>query len=330
LEHQYTPAELSFSTLKNIDAARASALLQAANRANCEIYLGIIHIEESGSAELNYESYSRRSRWRRWQSDDSDESKDYDTDFKVIEPIDIEQYIDTWIDPENRARILGKIPLNEGELSNPDMDWYDDHIYLKPIEPKFIEDLWDTLDSIENAQTLEKAVREIISNPKIFDPPKVLIPALLQIEHEKDALQTNHPFISLWNHAAEYLLSRSEFPHEKPKDRSQEVSISCRCDDCKELQLFARAPDEKVCRFRVRKDRRQHLHQTIEKYKLDMTHETERIGSPQTLVCTKTLRTYEMLCEMRRNDLVSMKSLLSLTTGPGPLRDRLNAAIKKK
>jgi hypothetical protein len=51
LEHQYSPAGLSFAALKNADAARVKVLSEAALRANCVVHLGIVHIEESGSAE---------------------------------------------------------------------------------------------------------------------------------------------------------------------------------------------------------------------------------------------------------------------------------------
>ena len=41
------------------------------------------------------------------------------------------------------------------------------------------------------------------------------------------------------------------------------------------------------------KDRRQHLHRQIGSHGCDVTHVTERIGSPQTLVCTKTRASYQ-------------------------------------
>ena len=50
LEHQYSPDGLSFAGLKSADAARAKVLAQAAERAGCAAHLGIVHIEESGSA----------------------------------------------------------------------------------------------------------------------------------------------------------------------------------------------------------------------------------------------------------------------------------------
>ena len=59
------------------------------------------------------------------------------------------------------------------------------------------------------------------------------------------------------------------------------------------LSRFLSDPAKQEGRFPLRKDRRQHLHQQIEKHHLDLTHVTFRAGSPQTLVCTKTLASYE-------------------------------------
>jgi hypothetical protein len=63
----------------------------------------------------------------------------------------------------------------------------------------------------------------------------------------------------------------------------------------------------------VRKDRRQHLHGQIEHRGLDMTHVTERKGSPQTLVCTKTRRTYQRQCRQHKADCTSMNTLLEIS-----------------
>ena len=61
----------------------------------------------------------------------------------------------------------------------------------------------------------------------------------------------------------------------------------------RELEAFARNPKEQVHRFRARKELRQELHRAIDRGGLDLTHMTERTGSPQTLVCSKTRATYE-------------------------------------
>jgi hypothetical protein len=90
------------------------------------------------------------------------------------------------------------------------------------------------------------------------------------------------------------------------------VRLSCSCADCRELLAFALDPVEQTRRFRVRQNRRQHLHQVIERHGLDMTHVTERKGSPQTLVCTKDRRSYHRRCEQYRKDIESLSALTEL------------------
>jgi len=118
LEHKYTPAELSFATLKNADAARAQVLLEAAKRAGCAVHLGIVHIGDSGAAEPGYEGYqSRRSRWNRYSDDEEEEADDSSSgDFHIVDVCDSWQHVDDWVDPAGRKVDFGKIPLADGEL----------------------------------------------------------------------------------------------------------------------------------------------------------------------------------------------------------------------
>ncbi len=98
----------------------------------------------------------------------------------------------------------------------------------------------------------------------------------------------------------------------KPADYRRPAELSCQCADCRELSRFLADPDEPVHRFRVRKDRRQHLHQIIDGNRCDLTHVTDRRGSPQTLVCTKTTASYEAACriyERDRENLTRIKTL---------------------
>jgi len=48
-----------------------------------------------------------------------------------------------------------------------------------------------------------------------------------------------------------------------------------------------------VRRFSVRKELRKHLHRIIDSDGCDLDHQTDRRGSPQTLVCTKNYASYE-------------------------------------
>jgi hypothetical protein len=99
------------------------------------------------------------------------------------------------------------------------------------------------------------------------------------------------------------------------------------------LRAFAHDPVEQVHRFRLRKDRRQHLHRIIESHGLDMTHETERKGSPQTLVCTKTRQSYRRRCEQYRKDISALETLAQQAGRYGADSETLNrikAACERK
>jgi hypothetical protein len=63
-------------------------------------------------------------------------------------------------------------------------------------------------------------------------------------------------------------------------------AVTCPCRDCLTLNSFLVNPQQQIGRFPVAKKRRQHLHQQLDGL-VGFTHETERQGSPQTLVVTK-------------------------------------------
>lgn len=70
-----------------------------------------------------------------------------------------------------------------------------------------------------------------------------------------------------------------------PTTWSQRTSM-CTCGDCVALNRFLVDPTAKVGRFAVAQKRRQHLHRQLD-VQGGCTSETERRGSPQTLVVTK-------------------------------------------
>ncbi|RMJ07363.1 hypothetical protein CDV36_013034 [Fusarium kuroshium] len=66
--------------------------------------------------------------------------------------------------------------------------------------------------------------------------------------------------------------------------------VHCNCSDCGRLNEFLVDRSREVGRFPVNKQRRGHLHSGLDGANIDCTHTTERRGSPQTLVVTKTFR----------------------------------------
>ncbi len=122
-----------------------------------------------------------------------------------------------------------------------------------------------------------------------------------------------HRAISRWlAECRSALESRVAQVPEKPTDYRRPADLACGCSDCSELSSFLANPDESVHRFSVRKERRRHLHQIIQRHKCDLTHVTERRGSPYTLVCTKTTASYKAARQVHERDkknLIRLKAL---------------------
>ncbi len=171
------------------------------------------------------------------------------------------------------------------------------------LDPPVVAALFNTLGDWEASALRTAAAESLVSRPEAYDPVSLLTPALGLIRVRDSATAI------LWEGGVKFLLRRSGSPPPAPLDWRQEASLGCSCADCRELQAFALDPVETVRRFAIRKDRRQHLHAQIDRHGLDMTHQTERIGSPQTLVCKKHRRSYLRRCEEYRKDMAALKEL---------------------
>jgi hypothetical protein len=174
--------------------------------------------------------------------------------------------------------------------------------------------LLSVLERLGAGQDRAAAVTALIAEPRVFDPGRVLVPALQSMcaAAPGGGVAGDAQRLRLWRHCCAFLLARSEVPPPAPRDWRQPVTLSCRCEDCRALQAFALDPRLREQRFRVRQDRRQHLHRQIEQHGLDMSHVTERRGSPQTLVCSKTRESYRRQCRQHAEDVAGMRALQAL------------------
>lgn len=109
LEHIYTPAELSFASLKNADAAIAAVLQQAALRADCELYLALVSISESGSAEATG-YYQPRGYYKEPEPEG----------YEIYEVCERELSLSAWCAPDGSSLALLDLPFLETELCPPD------------------------------------------------------------------------------------------------------------------------------------------------------------------------------------------------------------------
>lgn len=193
--------------------------------------------------------------------------------------------------------------------------------------------LLGVLERLASGEHHAAAVTALIAQPQVFDPGRVLVPALQAL---CAAAEPGHPGrdaqrLRLWRHCCAFLLARSEFAPAAPIDWSQPVDLAGHCEDCRALQAFALDPLLRQQRFRVRQDRREHLQRQIARHGLDMGHVTDRSGSPQTLVCRKTRENYRRQCRQHAEDIAAMRILQALTvTAQEVDRARLAAAVERQ
>ncbi len=99
LEHAYTEAEIGFSALKGQDAAAAQVLIPAAATANCDLYLALLSVNETGWAE-----YSGGGHWR-------------DPEFEIGEVTDSAWTLHDWRLADGSPSDMAELPFTEEELS---------------------------------------------------------------------------------------------------------------------------------------------------------------------------------------------------------------------
>ena len=163
-------------------------------------------------------------------------------------------------------------------------------------------------------QPLMRLIDHALSHGETYDLTDAHLAALFALEPWLIRKITEpHRAISGWlTQCRDALELRVAQVPEKPADFRRPAELSCTCADCRALSKFLADPDQAVGRFSVRKSRRQHLHHIIEGNKCDLTHVTERRGSPQTLVCTKTTAAYEAACHIHARDQENLTRITAL------------------
>ena len=112
-----------------------------------------------------------------------------------------------------------------------------------------------------------------------------------------------------------------------PSDWSLPVPFSCSCVDCVELIRFMRHPTEIQHRFKMGKGRRRHLHCQLDGNQCSVTHVTEHIGNPHTLIVTKTRAAYDEGCERSKKEKATLSRLRAL---PGASSSNGEPSVKRQ
>lgn len=103
-------------------------------------------------------------------------------------------------------------------------------------------------------------------------------------------------------HCAGRLDARLACPPRGVTDWSIDVPGGCTCELCGTLGEFLADPARRSFEWPLAKDGRRHVHGTLDRAELPVTHQTRRAGRPYTLVLAKTEAIFEREREARRRD----------------------------
>jgi hypothetical protein len=167
---------------------------------------------------------------------------------------------------------------------------------------------------------LSQFLSHVLALPKLYRLISAHVPALENLRPWlKSHVKKPCDGLTRWVAACrEELESLTAQEPQEPADFRREAPIACKCRECAEMKQFLDDPREPEHRFSVAQERRNHLESQIRGDKLDVTSRTERRGRPYTLVCTKTMASYqEKLKEYHRNQK-RLEAIRSIEAGlPG-------------
>ncbi|XP_065882892.1 uncharacterized protein [Dysidea avara] len=179
--------------------------------------------------------------------------------------------------------------------------------------------LVSTLRSLECEGLLVSLIDAFCTKPVYYPVLETLGPAILDISK---TVKIGGPLQVLFSHCAS-TLEECISKLQAPTNHARSVEFSCTCSDCTELKQFMQHPDITQSRFRLGKSRRQHLEDQLRIAKADATCQTERVGTPHTLVVTKTQASYEREVEKHKVHRELLASLQCLNAESEPLSKKL-------
>jgi hypothetical protein len=160
---------------------------------------------------------------------------------------------------------------------------------------------------------LKNLLAQIAANPNEYDLHRVLIPAVNSLAGDQHFATSSKLAASavreLRQFCIEQLTQRTAKQPEPPRNWKRDAKLDCKCQDCRELARFLEDKEAKVHRFPRRTELRQHLHQQIDRYRIDCAHVTERRGRPYTLVCTKNQASFDRKLKQYETDCKLLKEL---------------------
>ncbi len=171
----------------------------------------------------------------------------------------------------------------------------------------FIVSLLTALGAIDPALA-ERAVDHILSLPKVYDPDKVLLSAVLKLT-EQSASRDLAAVRRLRAACLEHLRARIAEPLEPPSNWTRDSTLPCHCANCKDLSHFLADPERERWTYKAAQAKRDHVEDSIRRGGCDLKCGTDRSTRPYVLVCTKTQASYDKRAQQREKDLKDLARL---------------------
>ena len=126
-------------------------------------------------------------------------------------------------------------------------------------------------------------------------------------KNSKITLLKNSGPEKIYNHLLKSLEGFLNKGLKSQNDWSMKIKNLCHCMDCKQVESFLISKKENIIHLPMPKDRRKHIHRAIESFRVYVSHETLRKGSPYTLVLKKLplLFTEEARVFRQRKDMLT-------------------------
>ena len=174
----------------------------------------------------------------------------------------------------------------------------------------FVCSLLKTLSLLDCTTHLESLLTHFLSLPKRYPLETVLIPAAEEFDQWSG--KKCNALLRFSAVGIDKLEATTKTPIDEPLNWSQNVTITCKCQDCTELKLFFQHPTRTSARFKRKESRHYHLEDQMRTSNCDCTHTTERSGNSKTLVVTKTRKKLEVKKQERETTLRLLSRLKAL------------------
>ncbi|HCN69556.1 MAG TPA: hypothetical protein DIT03_15220 [Candidatus Accumulibacter sp.] len=179
-----------------------------------------------------------------------------------------------------------------------------------PVTPALVVVLLSALCHLGVGPLGEQAVDHLLNWPERFAVDAILVPAACLLTEQGWPASDWPPTRRLRAHCLDHLARRIAEPLVAPADFARPSRVDCSCAHCRELSLFLADPERSVWVFKAAQQHRSHVKYSIRRDQCDVSHETERRGSPHALVCTKSQASFERRVAQRQKDLEDQARLL--------------------